>query len=64
MPVRNQIYSSAALTSRKHRTLSAVNRIMFVGDKMSYIILRGCNIIVFNVHAPNEGKCDGSEDSI
>jgi hypothetical protein len=32
---------------------------------MSYIILRGhwCNIIVLNVHAPNENKIDDIKDS-
>jgi exonuclease III len=32
---------------------------------MSYIILRAhrCNIIVLNVHAPTEGKCDDRNDS-
>jgi exonuclease III len=34
--------------------LSAVRRVEFVSDRMSYIILRGrwCNIIVVNVNAP------------
>jgi len=37
-----------------------------VSDRMPYIVLRGpwCNIIVLNVHAPNEEKCDDSKDSI
>jgi len=32
---------------------SAVNRVQFISDRMSYITLRGCwcDIIVFNVHA-------------
>jgi exonuclease III len=32
---------------------------------MSYIILRGClcDVIVLNVHAPTEDKCDGTKDS-
>jgi hypothetical protein len=36
------------------RIISAVRRVKFVSDRMSYIILRGrwCNIIVVNVHAP------------
>jgi hypothetical protein len=35
------------------RIVSAVKRLEFVSDRMSYIILRGrwCNIIVLNVHA-------------
>jgi hypothetical protein len=36
------------------RILSAVKRVEFVSDKMSYIILRGrwCDVIVMNVHDP------------
>jgi hypothetical protein len=38
------------------RIVSAVRRVEFVSDRMSYIILRGrwCSIIVVNVHA----SCD------
>ena len=38
-----------------HRIGSAVKRVEFVSDRMSYIALRGrwCNIIVLNVHAPS-----------
>ena len=45
--------------------LLVVKRVEFVSDRMSYIVLRGswCNIIVLNVHAPNEEKCDDSKDS-
>jgi hypothetical protein len=34
------------------RIISAIRRVEFVSDRMSYIILRGrwCNIIVVNVH--------------
>jgi hypothetical protein len=34
--------------------ISAVKRVEFVSDRMSYIILRGrwCHVIVLNVHAP------------
>jgi hypothetical protein len=63
MQVSNQIQATAALTSRKYRILSALKIIGFVGDK-THIILRGCTIIVFNVPAPTEGKCDDSECSI
>jgi hypothetical protein len=40
------------------RIVSAVMRVEFVSDRMSYIVLRGrwCNIIVLNVHAPSEEK--------
>ena len=47
------------------RIASAVKRVQFVSDRMSYIVLRGrwCNIIVLNVHAPSEEKSDSSQDS-
>jgi exonuclease III len=47
------------------RIISAVRRVEFISDKMSYIILRGrwCNIIVVNVHAPCEDTSDGIKDS-
>jgi hypothetical protein len=40
------------------RIISAVKRVEFVSDRMSYIILRGrwCDIIVLNVHAQTEDK--------
>jgi len=44
-----------------HRIIiSAVKRVEFVSDRLSYIVLRGCwrNIIVVNVHAPSEEKSD------
>jgi hypothetical protein len=47
------------------RIISAVKRVQFVSDRMSYIILRGrwCHIIVLNVHAPTEDKTDDVKDS-
>jgi hypothetical protein len=44
--------------------MSAVKRVDFVSDRMSYIILRGrwCNNIVLNVHAPTEDKIDDIKD--
>ena len=43
--------------------MSAVKRVEFVSDRMSYTVLRGrwCNIL--NVHAPSEEKSDDSKDS-
>ena len=40
------------------RIASAVKRVGFVSDRMSYLVLRGrwCNIIALNVHAPSEEK--------
>jgi len=44
---------------------SAVKRVKFVSDRVSYIVLRGrwCNIIVLNVRAPSEEKSDEAKDS-
>jgi hypothetical protein len=45
--------------------VSAVKKVEFVSDKMSFIILRGswCHIIVLNVHAPKGDKTDDVKDS-
>jgi hypothetical protein len=47
------------------RIVSAIKRVDFVSDRMSYMVLRGlwCNIIVLNEHAPTEEKSDDSKDS-
>jgi hypothetical protein len=47
------------------KIISAVKRVEFVSDIMSYIILRGrwCHIVVFNVHTPPEDKIDDTKDS-
>jgi exonuclease III len=47
------------------RIISAVERVEFVSDRMSYTILRGrwCHIIVLNVHAPTEDKTDDVKES-
>jgi hypothetical protein len=48
------------------RIISAVKRVEFVSERMSYIILRGrwCYIIVLNVYAPTEDKIDDIKDRI
>ena len=48
-----------------HRIVSAVKRVEFVSDRVSYIVMRGrwFNIIVLNEHAPSEDKSDDSKDS-
>jgi hypothetical protein len=48
-----------------HRIISAVKRVEFVSDRVTYIVLRGCwcDTIVLNVHAPSEEKSDDSNDS-
>jgi exonuclease III len=47
------------------RIISAVKRVKFVSDRMSYIILTGrwCYIIVLNVHATPEDKTDDVKGS-
>ena len=47
------------------RIVSAVKRVEFVSDRVSYIVLRGrwCNIIVLDIHAPSENESDDSKDS-
>jgi len=48
-----------------HRIVSAVKRVEFVSDGMSYIVLRGnwCNIIVSKVHSSSEENSEDSKDS-
>jgi hypothetical protein len=48
-----------------NRIISAVKRVEFVRDRMSYITLRGrwCDTIALNVHAPTEDKNDVIQDS-
>ena len=59
-----QISSIGNRTSVHHQIKSAVKRVEFVSDRMSYVVLRGrwCNIILLNVHAPSEMKNDYSKD--
>jgi exonuclease III len=47
------------------RIISAVKRVEFVWDRMSYIIQRGrwFYIIILNVHAPTEDKIDDVKES-
>jgi len=58
--MRNRIFCSPL------SVVSAVKRVEFVGDSVTHIVLRGrwCNIIVLNVHAPSEEKCDDSKDNL
>ena len=46
------------------RIVSAVKRVEFVSDRLSYIVLRGRwhYTIVVNVHAPSEEKSDEAKD--
>jgi hypothetical protein len=49
---------------REMRIISAVKRVEFVSNRMSYIILRGswCHIVL-NVHAPTEDKTEDMKAS-
>jgi hypothetical protein len=46
--------------------LSAVKRVEFVNDRMSYIILRGrwCDVIALNVYDPTRDKTDDTMDRV
>jgi hypothetical protein len=46
------------------RIISAVKRVEFVSDRVSYIFLRGhwCHIIALNVHTPTEDKTADVKD--
>jgi hypothetical protein len=46
------------------RIISAVKRVEFISDRMSYIIPRGrwCDIIIQNIHVPTESKIDYIKD--
>jgi hypothetical protein len=48
-----------------HKRISAVKRVEFNSDRMSYIILRGhwCHTIVLNVHGPTEDNIYDVKDS-
>jgi hypothetical protein len=45
--------------------VSAVKRVKFVSDRISYVVLRGrwCNTIVLNVHASTKKKSGDSKDN-
>jgi exonuclease III len=47
------------------RIISALKRVKFLSDRMSYIILRGrwCHIVVLKVHAPTENRIYDVKDS-
>jgi len=55
-----KIISSEQVFFVNSRIVSAMKRVEFVNESLSYIVLRGRwrNIIVVNVHAPSEEKFD------
>ena len=57
---RNENYPVGAGVLVNQGIVSAGKRVMFVSDRMSYIVLRGqwCNIIVLNAHALTEERSD------
>jgi hypothetical protein len=47
----------------RKRIISAVKRVAFVSDRMTYKLRgRWCDIIYVTVHAPAKGKCDDKKD--
>jgi hypothetical protein len=60
----NHDFGTSFLVNNK--IISAVKKVKFVGNRMSYIILRGqwFHIIVLNVHTPTEDKIDDVKGSI
>ena len=62
---RNENYQLETGFIVQYIIASAVKRVEFVSDRMSYIVLRGrwCNITVLNMQAPSEEKSDDSKDS-
>jgi hypothetical protein len=58
-PIRDRIFFV------HNRIISAVKRVEFVSDRISYITLKGrwCDTIVLNVHVPTEDKDNVIKDS-
>jgi exonuclease III len=56
--------TATVIISVKKSIISAIKRVEFINDRISYIILRGCwcDIIVLNVHAQTKDKIDDIKD--
>jgi hypothetical protein len=61
----NENHELSVVSFVQKRIISAITKVEFVSERMSYLILRGrwCHVIVLNVHAPAEGKTDDVKDS-
>jgi hypothetical protein len=59
----NENHHSGTRFFVRHRILSAIKRVEFVSDRMSYTVTGGrwCNIIVMNVRAPSDEKSGNSK---
>jgi hypothetical protein len=62
---RNEYNPLGTGTFIHHSTFSTVQTVELIRVRMLYIVLKGrwFNIIILNVHAPNEEKSDCSKDS-
>jgi hypothetical protein len=65
MESRMRIMNYVQVFFVRKRIISAVKKVEFVSDRMSYIILRGhwCDIIGLNIHTPTKDKIDDMKGS-
>jgi hypothetical protein len=65
MEKENKLINRGCVFYVHHRIVSAVKRVEFVSDRMSYVVVIGrcSDVVVWNVHAPSGEKIDDSKDS-